>query len=504
MEADTFEGTPPNSDQQDETELAEIGPLALELTEMEVDPPTTSERPKGPRRWKNVILDDDETVELVIHTSFFAELVAWSFTIIVVITLAQFILPLRYSIILGMIICIAMLVRWWFTRRWAWAVTNRRVISRLGFLSKTGTSVSYNRVTDIDVKRPFMSQFFGQGRVNVNTAAGSGDDLIIYGQRDPEKIESIVRTFAARMNSSPTETATGHDDDNDLMAADPRATQERTHSDGSSSQNRHAAGTPFVGIEGAASSLNAAQTARRDTATWFLEQVWTPNDPETYVQLRRVHYRYLTQDTPQRADGQTYTNSLRNWRYLQRAAAEAARLGWLGTLLPATPAGAHYHSLGEIDGGLHIWAASHDLDDVLLPLCQRLELPYLSYASALSWTSLIRFTHKTCNPKATIIYVRDYDPWLEPIASKQLAKQLNRAEVNLHIDNLALSVEQVEQHALAPTPSYDALHPSQASKHRVELAALEGVRPGELARLVENAVDHYRQRARSESTSMSY
>ncbi|MEM7737078.1 MAG: PH domain-containing protein [Deinococcota bacterium] len=471
------------------------------------------------RRWKDVILDNDEEVQVVIHTSFLAEFVGWLTIICMIIFLSQLILPLRYSIVFGMLICVGMLARWWYTRRWAWAVTNRRAISRLGFLSKTGTSVSYNRVTDIDVKRPFMSWFFGRGQVDVNTAAGTGDNLVIYGQRDPENIEAIIRKFMSRANSSSTETATGNDKNN----SPTHTTQERlithtthekiikhTHASGEPDPYQSgirnigvSAGTPFAGIEGAASSLNAAENARRETATWFLEQVWTPNDPETYVQLRRVHYRYLTQDSPQRADGQPYTNSLRNWRYLQRAALEASRLGWFGMLLPNTESSAHYYPMGDAKHDLTIWAAHSDLDDILLPLCQRLELPYLSYASALVTNNLARFAHKTCKPHTAVIYLSDYDPWLEPVVTKQLEKQLSKVNVDLRVVNLALSAEQVEQHMLAPVPSYDPIHLSQAREHRVELAALEGVRPGELARLVENAATGYRQLATSESVSAS-
>ncbi|MEM6427749.1 MAG: PH domain-containing protein [Deinococcota bacterium] len=475
--------------------------LAAELPPEPVDT-ATPERPKKRRHWKNVILDDDEYVEMIIYTSFLAEFVAWFSLACVVIFVVQLVFPLRWGFFGVMVVSAGMLAHWWYTRRSAWAITNRRVISRLGFLSKRGTSVSYNRVTDIDVIRPFLCEFFGTGKINVNTAAGSGDNLEIYEQRQPEKVESIIRTFAAKMNSSPTETATGHDDDNDLMVADPRSTQERTmkrtHSD--SEPNPYQSGirnvntTAFVTSEDTANSHNSAR--------WFLDHVWTPNDPETYVQLRRVHYRYLSQDNPQRADGQPYTNSLRDWRYLQRAALEASRLGWLGMFVANTAPSAHYYPLGEASDGLQIWAAGHDLDDIVLPLCQRLELPYLSYASALAWPSLLRFAHKTCKPHANIIYLSNYDPWLEPIPTKHLEKQLSAIKVKLSIAKLALSGKQVEHHGLAPVPGYEATLPSQASQQCVELASLEGVRPGELARLIESAVDRYRQLAASQSMSV--
>lgn len=450
---------------------------------------------KGKRRWKGVILDDDEYILRVFYTSFLSQFLLWISSILILVWVSQLVLPWRFSAVLGMLASSGMLVHWWYTRRFAWAATNHRVISRLGFLSKTGSSVSYTRVTDIDVHHPFMCRLVGNGKVFVNTAAGSGDDLMIYGQGDPDRVEALIREYTDWTNSQDELSKTGSDVratgyDPDDEEAEPKPKPEVNKNP---NKNSNSTKDSSKAVEQSMSHKPfASQTVSpEDAAAWFVERVWTPNDPEISGQLRRVHYRYLAQDTPVRPDGQAYRNSLRDWHMLQQAAYEAVRLGWLGRLLEPDSA-PRVHPFGRNKPGrLSVWAAGNDMGDILLPLCSRHEVTFVSHVAALSWPSLLRFAGKFYDSGTAIIYLSDYDATLEPVPVGYLEKQLAKAGTNVRIARMALNQEHIKQYHLPPAPSIEAIHPSQASQHHVELAALEGMRPGEIARMVERAIEGY-------------
>lgn len=455
---------------------------------------------KRKRRWKGVILDDDEYVLRVLYTSFLSQLLMWTSSIALLVAVSQLILPWRFGAILGLSVSSGMLVHWWYTRRFAWAATNRRVISRLGFLNKTGSSVSYTRVTDVDVRRPFMCWLFGNGKVLVNTAAGSGDDLTIYGQAYPESIEALIRQYSDWAQSGGDDSdakatgvdmrATGYDADQDAEQPKNEAGNRRKR-DYDSSQDSNHDSSQLTGQRRIRSTHASQITSPEDAARWFMEQLWTPNDAESTVQLRRVHYRYLVQDAPMRPDGQAYRNTLRDWHFLQRAAREAVRLGWLGPLLePDMQPRVHAFGRGK-PGRLSVWAASNDVDDVLLPLCHRHEVTFVRHVTALSWPSLLRFAGKFYDSGTAIIYLSDFDASLERVPLSYLEKQLAKADTNVRIAPLALTREHIKQYNLPPAPSLEVIHPSHANQHYVELAALEGMRPGELARTVERAIEGY-------------
>jgi membrane protein YdbS with pleckstrin-like domain len=455
---------------------------------------------KRKRRWKGVILDDDEYVLRVLYTSFLSQLLVWMSSIALLVGVSQLILPWRFGAILGLSVSSGMLVHWWYTRRFAWAATNRRVISRLGFLNKTGSSVSYTRVTDVDVHRPFMCWFFGNGKVLVNTAAGSGDDLTIYGQADPETIEALIRQYSDWAQSGGDDSddkgidnATDNAMDVDVNATGYDADQEAElpKDEAGNGRKRDSHSRQLTGQRRIRSTHASQVTSPEDAARWFMEHVWTPNDAESTVQLRRVHYRYLVQDAPMRPDGQAYRNTLRDWYFLQRAAHEAVRLGWLGALLePDMQPRVHPFGRGK-PGRLSVWAASNDVDDVLLPLCHRHEVTFVRHVTALSWPSLLRFAGKFYDSGTAIIYLSDFDASLERVPVTYLEKQLAKAGTNVRIAPLALTREHIKQYNLPPAPSLEVIHPSHANQHHVELASLEGMRPGELARTVERAIEGY-------------
>lgn len=454
------------------------------LDELSPEEAQVVEQGKRTRRWKGVILDDEEYILRVFYTSFLSQLVVWISGIALLVGVSQLLLPWRFSAVLGMLTASGMLIHWWYTRRFAWAATNQRIISRLGFLNKSGSSVSYTRITDIDVYRPFMSWFFGNGKVLVNTAAGSGDDLTIYGQDDPDSIEALIRQYTDWMQSdADDETKVTNIDVN---VAEPDAEHEHDTARESTKKN-----SKMTGQHPTSHASYASHTSPEDAANWFMEKVWTPNDPEISVQLRRVHYRYLVQDAPVRPDGQPYRNTLRDWCFLQRAAQDARRLGWLGGLLePDTTARVHPFGRSK-PGRLSIWSASNDLDDILLPLCHRHEVTFVSHIAALSWPSLLRFAGKFYDSGTAIIYLSDFDATLEHVPVGYLEKQLAKAGTNVRIAQLALSHDHLKQYQLPPAPSVEVIHASHASQHHVELAALEGMRPGEIARMVERAIEGY-------------
>ncbi len=83
-------------------------------------------------------------------------------------------------------------IHYWAYKQNRWAVTNQRVIARLGVFSKKTISVPKEKITDVTVVRPFMSQVFHSGQVLINTAGSSSRELKIFGQPDPDLVHAQI------------------------------------------------------------------------------------------------------------------------------------------------------------------------------------------------------------------------------------------------------------------------------------------------------------------------
>jgi len=134
------------------------------------------------REWNNVRLQPDEEVLYEYRASFASDGIVWAIASIFTLGLA---LPFA-------------LVFQWARKQNRWAVTDRRLLSRLGVFNKRSLVVNFTRVTDIEVKRPLLAQLFGNGRVLVNTAGSAQAEFIVYGQKNPDRVGDDIRDAMAR------------------------------------------------------------------------------------------------------------------------------------------------------------------------------------------------------------------------------------------------------------------------------------------------------------------
>jgi len=57
-----------------------------------------------------------------------------------------------------------------------------------GIFNKKGVSMERENITDVQVDRPFGAQVFCTGKVRVNSAGRSGDEIVMFAQRNPDEI----------------------------------------------------------------------------------------------------------------------------------------------------------------------------------------------------------------------------------------------------------------------------------------------------------------------------
>jgi len=284
-------------------------------------------------------------------------------------------------------------------------------------------------------------------------------------------------------------------------------------------------------------------------ARWFAA-LWDEHGPADGVRnhLRRFHYRLFTLNVPL-ADGRAYTadpgnswvllnNASRYARYLDlvdpeqmddrrnpglvrlapdtvsepAAGLDGEASAWLPHMalpdlavrlpsLDAPQAQEPEISLPGItvtgyDGGiaaqpvlLEVWIEKSTMDDVLVPACRELGVNLVRGQGFLSITNVCMLLRRAeaAGRDCHVLYISDYD--LSGTAMpRSVARQLEfwrerlGAEVTVTLEPVALSADQVRRYGL----------PSAPDSGNVELDALEAIVPGELARLVRDAVGGWR------------
>jgi hypothetical protein len=305
--------------------------------------------------------------------------------------------------------------------------------------------------------------------------------------------------------------------------------------------------------------LNASRQAM---AHWFA-QIWAVLDPPDGVHLRRLHYRLvvLPEGERQRWDGEPYQNTVNDWKQFSRGATDARahklvdesmftdrRAGepvYLAnegdgdhdgsvSVWVSAPAGlpppeafrfdymrqeyafpairAHIHvaepTLAE-PYAIEIWAEKSTMNDVLEPLARRRNVTFVTGLGELSWTHCVWCVQRVlAHRKPTrILYVSDFDPSGQhmPVSVARKIEYLLRRDghddLDIKLDPVALTKEQVEEYELPRIPIKDTDKGKQAFEDRhgegaVELDALEALRPGALSAIVEAAIDRYREPTR--------
>jgi uncharacterized membrane protein YdbT with pleckstrin-like domain len=84
---------------------------------------------------------------------------------------------------------------WWVVipfLRWrttTYTITNRRLITRSGILTKTGTDLPLNRINEVASDRSLLDRMFGCGTLRVQTAADAGV-IVMHDVPDVEQVHA--------------------------------------------------------------------------------------------------------------------------------------------------------------------------------------------------------------------------------------------------------------------------------------------------------------------------
>lgn len=271
--------------------------------------------------------------------------------------------------------------------------------------------------------------------------------------------------------------------------------------------------------------------AQRRNGEWFADLFHAAGFGEG-VHLRRVHYHLVSVEAAL-PDGKPYENTVEAWQFLSQASKAARYLGLVDlaafddrrnppaqTFVPVQDEGGTYIDDAEPDlpqiampalpalrverptadqpYAIEIWCEKSTLNDVLLPLCRRFGATLVTGLGELSVTACQRAVERAqqSGKPMRIAYLSDFDPAGQsmPVAVSRKIEFLARdLDLDVRLYAVALTAKQIEMFNLPRVPikeserrreQFEATHGVGA----VELDALEAIVPGELARIVTEAV----------------
>lgn len=280
-------------------------------------------------------------------------------------------------------------------------------------------------------------------------------------------------------------------------------------------------------------------------AEWFAG-LWGELGLTSGVHLRRIHYRLVSQREPIKHDGSPYENTERDWGYLCAASKYARRMGMVDAsdfvdrrnpepqihmheppgepgwdyhfedwMLPGIyarleemislempnlyPTGYEYNE-GLQPYHLEVWAEKSTMNDVLRPLCNRYAVNLITGVGELSITAVIWLllrVHRLEKP-CRILYISDFDPSGQsmPVSVSREIEYWNTG-ADIKLNPLILTADQVLRWQLPRTPIKDSDRSKDKFEARhgegaTELDALEALYPGELERIVSEAISGFR------------
>ena len=156
---------------------------------------------------------------------------------------------------------------------------------------------------------------------------------------------------------------------------------------------------------------------------------------------------------------------------------------------------------------IEVWCEKSTIDDVLEPLCRRFGANYITAKGFQSITAALNILDraKAAGKPARIFFISDFDPAGDqmPVATaRQIEFWFEQFDpgVEVKVEALALTIEQVQEHDLPPGPIKPTDKRAKKFLERyglkgaVEVDALadEVLKPGVLKRLVETALKPYR------------
>lgn len=153
---------------------------------------------------------------------------------------------------------------------------------------------------------------------------------------------------------------------------------------------------------------------------------------------------------------------------------------------------------------VEVWAEKTTMNDVLIPLCKEHRVNLITGAGELSITAVLDLMGRVreADRPARILYISDYDPagLGMPISVARKIEYFQRAfgygDLDVCLEPVVLTAGQVDEYALPRVPVKDsdrrkANWIATQGAGQVELDALEALHPGELHRIVRDAVFDY-------------
>ncbi len=299
-------------------------------------------------------------------------------------------------------------------------------------------------------------------------------------------------------------------------------------------------------------------------AGWFAD-IWERFGYTNGVHLRRVHYRLVQQENPPtKHNGESYENTEGCWAYLCNAGKYARILGlvdpaafvdrrnpdpriylhgeqveqpgwfydWPEWEMPAIKAdlastldswempetwAEGYEYRDELQSyHVETWAEKTTMNDELIPLCERYGVNLVTGVGYLSITSVINLLRRVSvlDKPCRILYISDFDPAgasMPVSVSRQIEYWIQRylPNADIRLKPIILTASQIDRYRLPRIPikdsdlrkgNFETVYGTGA----VELDALEAIRPGEFAQIVEQEISAYRDGELREKVDDAY
>lgn len=153
---------------------------------------------------------------------------------------------------------------------------------------------------------------------------------------------------------------------------------------------------------------------------------------------------------------------------------------------------------------LEVWAEKSTMNDVLIPLCERYNVNYITGLGEMSITSTLNAVDRIVEDdrEAVILYISDFDPagMSMPVAVSRKIEYFTSQRAGevprIRLIPIVLTAAQVKQYDLPRTPIKESERRGAAFEERhgsgaVELDALQALHPGTLARIVTSHIKEW-------------
>ena len=145
-----------------------------------------------------------------------------------------------------------------------------------------------------------------------------------------------------------------------------------------------------------------------------------------------------------------------------------------------------------------VWIEKDALIGIIERVCTRLDVAYFSCRGYTSlsemWQASQRLIeYNDAGQTPVIIHLGDHDPSGIDM-SRDIEDRLRTFEADLKFERIALNMDQIDQYNPPPNPAKikDSRAPAYIAKHGYESWELDALEPSELEKLIEQAVQSYR------------